>query len=61
MCTGFFQSETVCIINGDYCIASILFGALGSAYAFKDIFFKLVKRKIEYEKSIVDENEVKDE
>ena len=41
MCTGFFQKrDSLYYKRGIIAIASILFGALGSAYAFKDIFFK---------------------
>ena len=41
MCTGFFQKrDSLYYKRGIIAIASILFGAVGSAYAFKDIFFK---------------------
>lgn len=41
MCTGFFQKrDSLYYKRGIIAIISILFGALGSAYAFKDIFFK---------------------
>ena len=41
MCTGFFQKrDSLYYKRGIIAIVSILFGALGSAYAFKDIFFK---------------------
>ena len=41
ICTGFFQKrDSLYYKRGIIAIASILFGALGSAYAFKDIFFK---------------------
>ena len=41
MCTGFFQKrDSLYYKRGIIAIVSILFGAVGSAYAFKDIFFK---------------------
>lgn len=41
MCTGFFQKwDSLYYKRGIIAIASILFGAVGSAYAFKDIFFQ---------------------
>lgn len=41
MCTGFFQKrDSLYYKRGIIAIASILFGVVGSAYAFKDIFFK---------------------
>ncbi len=41
MCTGFYQKRnSLYYKRGIIAIASILFGAVGSAYAFKDIFFK---------------------
>ena len=41
MCTGFYQKrDSLYYKRGIIAIASILFGAVGSAYAFKDIFFK---------------------
>ena len=41
MCTGFFQKRDSLYYKREIiAIASILFGAVGSAYAFKDIFFK---------------------
>ena len=41
MCTGFFQKrDSLYYKRGIIAIGSILFGAIGSAYAFKDIFFK---------------------
>lgn len=41
MCTGFFQKrDSLYYKRGIIAIVSILFGAIGSAYAFKDIFFK---------------------
>ena len=41
MCTGFFQKrESLYYKRGIIAIVSILFGAIVSAYAFKDIFFK---------------------
>ena len=41
MCTGLFQKrDSLYYKRGIIAIVSILFGALGSAYAFKDIFFK---------------------
>ena len=41
MCTGFFQKrDSLYYKRRIIAIASILFGAVGSAYAFKDIFFK---------------------
>ena len=41
MCTGFFQQrDSLYYKRGIIAIVSILFGAVGSAYAFKDIFFK---------------------
>ena len=41
MCTGFFQKrDSLYYKHGIIAIVSILFGAVGSAYAFKDIFFK---------------------
>ena len=41
MCTGFFQKrDSLYYKRGIIAIVSILFGVVGSAYAFKDIFFK---------------------
>ena len=41
MCTGFFQKrDSLYYKLGIIAIVSILFGVVGSAYAFKDIFFK---------------------
>ena len=41
MCTGFFQKRgSLYYKRGIIAIVSILFGVVGSAYAFKDIFFK---------------------
>ena len=41
MCTGFFQKrDSLYCKRGIIAIVSILFGVVGSAYAFKDIFFK---------------------
>ena len=41
ICTGFFQKrDSLYYKRGIIAIVSILFGAVGSAYAFKDIFFK---------------------
>ena len=41
MCTGFYQKrDSLYYKRGIIAIVSILFGAVGSAYAFKDIFFK---------------------
>ena len=41
MCTGFFQKrDSLYYKHGIIAIVSILFGVVGSAYAFKDIFFK---------------------
>ena len=41
MCTGFFQKrDSLYYKRGIIAIVSMLFGAVGSAYAFKDIFFK---------------------
>ena len=41
MCTGFFQKrDSLYYKRGIITIVSILFGVVGSAYAFKDIFFK---------------------
>ena len=41
MCTGFYQKRnSLYYKRGLFAIFSILFGAVGSAYAFKDIFFK---------------------
>ena len=41
MCTGLFQKrDSLYYKRGIIAIVSILFGAVGSAYAFKDIFFK---------------------
>lgn len=41
MCTGFYQKRNSLYYKRRIiAIASILFGAVGSAYAFKDIFFK---------------------
>ena len=41
MCTGFFQKrDSLYYKSGIIAIASILFGAVGSGYAFKAIFFK---------------------
>ena len=41
MCTGFYQKRnSLYYKRGIIAIASILFSAVGSAYAFKDIFFK---------------------
>ena len=41
MCTGFFQKrDSLYYKRGIIDIVSILFGVVGSAYAFKDIFFK---------------------
>lgn len=41
MCIGFFQKrDSLYYKRGIIAIVSILFGAVGSAYAFKDIFFK---------------------
>ena len=41
MCTGFFQKrDSLYYKRGIIAIVSILFGVVGSAYVFKDIFFK---------------------
>ena len=41
MCTEFFQKrDSLYYKRGIIAIVSILFGVVGSAYAFKDIFFK---------------------
>ena len=41
MCTGLFQKrDSLYYKRGIIAIVSILFGAIGSAYAFKDIVFK---------------------
>ena len=41
MCTGFYQKrDSLYYKRGIIAIVSILFGVVGSAYAFKDIFFK---------------------
>lgn len=41
MCTGFFQKrDSLYYKRVIIAIVSILFGVVGSAYAFKDIFFK---------------------
>ena len=41
MCTGLFQKrDSLYYKRGIIAIVSILFGVVGSAYAFKDIFFK---------------------
>lgn len=41
MCTGFFQKrDSLYYKRGIIATVSILFGVVGSAYAFKDIFFK---------------------
>lgn len=41
MCIGFFQKrDSLYYKRGIIAIVSILFGVVGSAYAFKDIFFK---------------------
>lgn len=41
ICTGLFQKRnSLYYKRGIIAIVSILFGAIGSAYAFKDIFFK---------------------
>ena len=41
MCTGFFQKrDSLYYKRGIIAIVSILFGVVGSAYAFKNIFFK---------------------
>ena len=41
MCTGFYQKRnSLYYKRGIIAIVSILFGVVGSAYAFKDIFFK---------------------
>lgn len=41
ICTGFFQKrDSLYYKRGIIGIISILFGAVGAAYAFKDIFFK---------------------
>ena len=41
MCTGFFQKrDSLYYKRGIIAIVSILFGVVGSPYAFKDIFFK---------------------
>lgn len=41
MCTGFFQKrDSLYYKRWIIAIVSILFGVVGSAYAFKDIFFK---------------------
>lgn len=41
MCTGFFQKrDSLYYKRGIIAIVSTLFGVVGSAYAFKDIFFK---------------------
>ena len=41
MCTGFIQKrDSLYYKRGIIAIVSILFGVVGSAYAFKDIFFK---------------------
>ena len=41
MCTGFLQKrDSLYYKRGIIAIVSILFGVVGSAYAFKDIFFK---------------------
>lgn len=41
MCTGFFQKrDSLYYKRGIIAIVSILFDVVGSAYAFKDIFFK---------------------
>ena len=41
MCTGFFQKrDSLYYKRGIIAIVSIIFGVVGSAYAFKDIFFK---------------------